>query len=138
MADSAIAQAIVSELPANIGTALALVPSLEWAKRSALPALSWINAKTAPLISVVAAALIAAGIHGTYDAHAGTILITGVTPIAIFGVLVEISKQWLGQHWIYKAYQGFDTLKSVAVALNQMAHVPTQSVTGAENGGKKP
>lgn len=132
MADAAVAQSLLSELPANIGSALALVPALEWAKRNAV--LKWVNVRTAPAISVVAAACIAAGIHQTFSYHDGTLswVVTGLTPLSLVQAAFETGRQWLSQHWSYKAYQGFDTLKSVAVALNTLANVPTASVTGAE------
>lgn len=133
MADSTIAHAIVSELPANIGSALALVPALEWAKRS--PLLSWVTHQTAPFISVVAAGFIAAGIHSTYDASTGTFIMTGATAWGLLQVLGEICKQWLGQHWTYKLYQAFDTVKSVALTLSKTMDVATPSVSGATTTG---
>lgn len=139
MADSAIAQQIVSELPANIGGALALVPTLEWAKRSALPWLTWVSAKTAPAISVIAAAALAAGIHGTwhsaYDANTGTWIAgwtwTGLTLLGVTQAGMEVGKQWLGQHWTYRIYQTLDAIKSVAVAVHNVANVSTSSITDA-------
>lgn len=125
------ANSIANELPANIGAALALVPALEWAKRSGSPFLTWVNQQTAPLLAVMAAAAAAAGIHFSFDHTAGTLMITGLTVTAVMQGVFEVSKQWLGQHWIYKGYQAFDTIKSVAVALQKMADVPTPSVTGA-------
>lgn len=135
--DPSIAQGFIQELPANIGSALALVPALEWAKRSAFPWLAWINTKTAPLISVLAAACLAAGIHGSFNPTNGTLVITGLTLAGIAQAGVEVGKQWLGQHWAFKFYQAFDTAKSLALALSKLANVGTSSVSGAEAGGVK-
>lgn len=132
------ANSIANELPANIGAALALVPALEWAKRSGSPFLTWVNAQTAPLLAVLAAAAAAAGIHFSFDHAAGTLLISGLTTTGIAQGVFEVSKQWLTGHWVFKSYQFFDTIKSVAVALQQQANVPTPSVTGATKADEGP
>lgn len=125
------AHSIVSELPANIGAALALIPGLEWAKRSASPLLKWVNAETAPVLAILGAACAAVGIHYSFDHNTGTLMITGLTLTAVLQGCFEVGKQWLTQHWGYKFYQGFDTLKSLAIALDKLAAIPTLSVTQA-------
>ncbi len=126
---------VIGELLANGGSSLALVPALEWAKRSGLPFLKWIKIETAPLISVLSAILIALGIHFSFDATAGTLTITGLTLAGTGQAAFEIGKQWLTQHWTHKGYQAFDTMKSIAVALNKITETPTASVAGATSTG---
>lgn len=142
MADPLSVHTVAGEVLANVGSALAIVPGLEWAKRQTAPWLAWINVHTAPYISIFVAAAAAAGIHGTFDSNAGVLTITGLTLTGIAVALFEIGKQWLMQHWTHKAYQTFDTLKSLAVALDKLASVPTASVptatssTGTGDGGR--
>jgi hypothetical protein len=146
MADPAVVQSFVSELPANIGSALALVPALEWAKRNTWKYLEWINVKTAPTIAVIVAACAAAGIHGvfgqTWDPVTGTWHVEWtIVHLSVLGVLqasVEVGKQWLGQHWIYKGYQALDSLKSVAIAVDRILSVPTPSIPTANTSPQVP
>lgn len=129
-----LAQQILSELPANIGSALALVPALEWAKRSDLPWLKKVNAATAPYIAGIASFALAFGIHATVscDGAGNCQAMMNWSVAGLAGGALDVAKQWLGQHWTYKLYQAFDTVKSVAVAINKQVNVPTGSVTGAD------
>lgn len=113
---------LTRELPANLGAALALVPALEWLKRN--KALGWINHETVPLISIMAAALIAAGIHSSYDAAQGVVTITGLTGAGLAQAVLEIGKQYLGQHWVHSLYQAVEATKKIAAAADVFLNPP--------------
>lgn len=98
----------IQETLTNAGAAMTIVPLLEALKRS--PAVRWINSRTAPYISVLTAFVVAAGIHWTFDGQdtiTVTFTLSGLTTAA-----VDVLKQWLGQHWMFKVYQGFENLKT--------------------------
>ncbi len=120
------ANGLLRELPANAAAALGLVPLLEKLKKSAW--IPFINKQTAPWISLASSALLAGGIHGTITANGFAL---DGTWLGIMTGTIAVAKEWVAQHWGYKLYQGIDALKSLAVLINAVGAIPTQSVKGA-------
>lgn len=91
------------ELSAHLTTGAVIVYVIEYAKR-----VHWLplQADTKTLnrfVSALLAAAAAFGINATYDAHAGTLVITGLTWSAVILAAWEWLKQWVMQQVIFDA-----------------------------------
>jgi hypothetical protein len=85
------------------GTALIAALAIQALKNSGWA--TWFNRETGKanlFLSLVVAAIAQAGIHWTYDATAGTLVITGLT-MAAAHALYQTSLQFSAQHVWYKA-----------------------------------
>ena len=91
-----------NELTTHITTGAVVVYVLQWLKSSHwFPWLTIDTKKLNRIISAVAAAGIALGIHLTYDANTGTAVITGLTASSVWLTFYEWLKQYVTQQVIY-------------------------------------
>lgn len=91
-----------NELTTHLVTGGVVVYAIQMLKRANW--CTWIDADTTTLnrwIGVLAAAVTALGIHWTFDASAGQLVITGLTKAGITDAVWEFAKQYVLQQMVY-------------------------------------
>lgn len=91
-----------SELSAHLTTGAVIVYAIEAAKKSTW--FPWLHAETKTLnrlVSAVLAAAAAFGIHASFDAVAGTLIITGLTWAGVLGAAWAWLQQWVLQQIVF-------------------------------------
>ncbi len=90
-----------TDITAHLTTGAVVVYLIEWAKRSQWVPIDASTKVVNRIINVVLAAVVALGIDWSYDAAAGTLMITGLTVSAVVGAGWEFLKQLMAQQILY-------------------------------------
>lgn len=135
------AMPVSTELPALISTSAMSVAIIQWLKNTKyVPFVSQHTAGINRILGWGSAFLSSIGIHYTYDAHLGSLTITGLTLIAIFHAGLDASKSYAFNWLIYNGMvkgRAAD-VSAVAEGITPVAVVapPGVVVAGAEQAAK--
>lgn len=111
------------DITAHLTTGAVVVYLIEWAKRSRLMPITASTKSINRALNVVLAAAVALGINWTFDASAGTLVITGLTWPALAHAGWEFLKQLATQQILYDGVIAPKLVKAEAQAPEPPAFV---------------
>jgi hypothetical protein len=118
---------VSTELPALISTSAMSVAIIQWLKNTKyIPFMDQHSAGINRVVGWCSALASSAGIHYSYDAHVGTLTLTGLTAMAIFHAATDATKSYAFNWLIYNGLVKGRAADVAAVAERQAQGMPVK------------